>query len=331
MGPAHVVGAAVIDGSGRDPGNVDITVENGRITQFGASSAHGERLDAEGLTMTPGLIDAHVHLGLSSPIQPHFSFQISAAEIAADIFATAGATLGAGFTTVRDTGGLDGGVVTAIAKGKVRGPRVLSCGPVQCQIGGHGYYGADWEPTELWSTHHIAGLCALSMMAGNADELRHNVREAFRRGASFLKLCVTGGVVGARDRLTDTQFTVEEIAVAVQEASARNTYVTVHAHNNEGIRNAVEAGVRCVEHGTRLDESTATLMAAREVALVPTFAVVEQLLHDTAGATLAESTRDRAKGAREQMTKALAVAKHAGVRIGLGTSSVRPRTVAARN
>ncbi|WP_334664503.1 amidohydrolase family protein [Streptomyces cyaneofuscatus] len=238
--------------------------------------------------------------------------------------ATAGATLDAGFTTVRDTGGIDGGVVTAIAKGKVRGPRVLSCGPVQCQIGGHGYYGAEWEPTELWSSHHIPGLCALSMMAGNADELRRNVREAFRRGASFLKLCVTGGVVGAHDRLTDTQFTVEEIAAAVQEAAARNTYVTVHAHNNEGIRNAVEAGVRCVEHGTSLDEFTAVLMAAREVALVPTFAVVEQLLHDTAGAGLTESTRDRVEGVREQMTKALAVAKHAGARIGLGSDLIGP-------
>ncbi|WP_241672330.1 amidohydrolase family protein [Streptomyces sp. IB2014 016-6] len=224
MGPAQVVGATVIDGSGRDPSNVVITVENGRITQLGASSAHGERLDAEGLTMTPGLIDAHVHLGLSSPIQPHFSFRISAAEIAADIFATAGATLDAGFTTVRDTGGIDGGVVTAIAKGKVRGPRVLSCGPVQCQIGGHGYYGAAWEPTGLWSSH----------------------------------------------------------------------------------------------------QSTATLMAAREVALVPTFAVVERLLHDTAGAGLAESIRDRAKGVREQMTRALAVAKHAGVRIGLGSDLIGP-------
>ncbi|MEV0264834.1 amidohydrolase family protein [Streptomyces sp. NPDC050617] len=324
MGPAHIVGATVIDGSGRDPGDADVTIENGRITRLGAAGGHGERLDAEGLTMTPGLIDAHVHLGLSSPIQPHFSFQVSAAELAADIFATAGATLDAGFTTVRDTGGIDGGVVTAIAKGKVRGPRVLSCGPVQCQIGGHGYYGAAWEPTELWSSHHIPGLCALSMMAGNADELRHNVREAFRRGASFLKLCVTGGVVGAHDRLTDTQFTVEEIAVAVQEAAARNTYVTVHAHNDDGIRNAVEAGARCVEHGTGLGESTAALMAARGVALVPTFAVVEQLLHDTAGAGLAESTRDRAEGARERMAEALAVAKHAGVRVGLGSDLIGP-------
>ncbi|MFD4641612.1 amidohydrolase family protein [Lentzea sp. NPDC058436] len=324
MGRFQVVGATVVDGSGRDPADTVVTVEDGRITDLGASTEQGERLDADGLTMTPGLIDAHVHLGLSSPIQPQFSFQISAAEIAADIFATAGTALDAGFTTLRDTGGIDGGVVTAIAKGKVRGPRVLSCGPVQCQTGGHGYYGAEWEPTELWSSHHVPGLVALSMMAGNANELRGNVREAFRRGASFLKLCVTGGVVGRHDRLTDTQFTVEEIAVAVQEASARGTYVTVHAHNNEGIRNAVEAGARCVEHGTDIDEPTAALMAARGVALVPTFAVVEQLLHDTAGAGLGEATRERVTGVRERMVTALAIAKAAGVRIGLGSDLIGP-------
>ncbi|MFE5844383.1 hypothetical protein ACFQ7N_22445 [Streptomyces niveus] len=75
IGPAHVVGATVFDGSVRDPSDVDITVESGRITRLGASSAYGERLDAEGLTMTPGLIDAHVRLGLSSPIQPHARFR----------------------------------------------------------------------------------------------------------------------------------------------------------------------------------------------------------------------------------------------------------------
>ncbi|WP_370936789.1 amidohydrolase family protein [Amycolatopsis sp. cg13] len=321
MGRFQIVGATVIDGSGRDPADGTVAVEDGLLAEPGGS---GERLDATGLTMTPGLIDAHVHLGLASPIQPQFTFQLSAAEIAADIFAAASATLDAGFTTVRDTGGIDGGVVTAIAKGKVRGPRVLSCGPVQCQTGGHGYYGPEWEPTELWSSHHIPGLAALSMMSGNANELRSNVREAFRRGATFLKLCVTGGVVSAHDKLTDTQFTVEEIAVAVQEAAARGTYVTVHAHNNEGIRNAVEAGVRCVEHGTDIDESTAALMAAHDVALVPTFAVVEHLLRDAAEAGLGESIRDRALGVRERMAEALAAAKNAEVRIGLGSDLIGP-------
>lgn len=316
-------GGLVADGSGADPSEVDVCVSDGVVTAVGQAPPGATTVDLDGRLLTPGLIDAHVHLGISSPIRAQFGFQLSAAELAADIFATAGHALDAGFTTVRDTGGIDGGVVDVIAKGKVRGPRVLSCGPVQCQTGGHGYYGAAWEPTELWEAHHVPGLCALSLMSGNADELRRNVRESFRRGASFLKLCVTGGVVGGHDRLSDTQFTTDEIAVAVEEAAARGTYVTVHAHNNAGIRNAVRAGVRCVEHGTDLDEPTAQLMREHDVALVPTFAVVEQLA-DTEGMDLDPATRDRVAGVRQRMASALEVARVAGLRIGSGSDLIGP-------
>ncbi|WP_237710818.1 metal-dependent hydrolase family protein [Saccharopolyspora spinosa] len=316
-------GGVVADGSGTGPAAVDVRVTDGTITAIGQAPAGTTAVDLGGMLLTPGLIDAHVHLGLSSPIRAQFGFRLSAAELAADIFATAGHALDAGFTTVRDTGGIDGGVVDVIASGKVRGPRVLSCGPVQCQTGGHGYYGAPWEPTELWDRHHIPGLCALSLMAGNADELRRNVRESFSRGATFLKLCVTGGVVGGHDRLADTQFTVEEIAVAVEEAAARDTYVTVHAHNNAGIRNAVRAGVRCVEHGTDIDESTARSMREHDVALVPTFAVIEQLM-DTGNMDLDSSTRDRVTGTRQRMASALENARAAGLRIGLGSDLIGP-------
>ncbi len=324
MSDVWFAGGTVVDGSGRDPAALDVCVRDGVISAVGRAPAGADAVDLGGMVLTPGLIDAHVHLGLSSPIRAQFGFQLSAAELAADIFATAGQALDAGFTTVRDTGGIDGGVVSVIAKGKVRGPRVLSCGPVQCQTGGHGYYGAEWEPTELWERHHVPGLCALSLMSGNADELRKNVRESFRRGASFLKLCVTGGVVGGHDRLADTQFAVEEIAVAVEEAAARGTYVTVHAHNNAGIRNAVRAGVRCVEHGTSLDEQTAALMAQHDVALVPTFAVVDALMAGPEAMDLDPSTRDKLAGVREQMANALEVARAAGLRIGSGSDLIGP-------
>lgn len=323
MSEVWFAGGVVADGSGRDPERVDVRVEDGVITAVGPAPSGAATVDLDGMLLTPGLIDAHVHFGLSSPIRAQFGFQLSAAELAADIFATAGHALDAGFTTVRDTGGIDGGVVDVIAKGKVRGPRVLSCGPVQCQTGGHGYYGSDWEPTELWERHHIPGLCALSLMSGNADELRRNARESFRRGASFLKLCVTGGVVGGHDRLGDTQFSVEEIAVAVQETTARGTYVTVHAHNNAGIRNAVQAGVRCVEHGTDIDEVTAQLMREHDVALVPTFAVVDALM-DTDSMELEPGTRDKLTGVRQRMASALATSRAAGLRIGLGSDLIGP-------
>ncbi|GAA1452079.1 amidohydrolase family protein [Nocardiopsis tropica] len=323
MTATWLVGGTVADGSGADPTAVDVCVEDGMITAIGRAPSGAAVVDLGGMVLTPGLIDAHVHLGLSSPVGAQFGFQLSAAELAADIFAAAGHALDAGFTTVRDTGGIDGGVVGVIAKGKVRGPRVLSCGPVQCQTGGHGYYGAAWEPTGLWEAHHIPGLCALSLMSGNADELRRNVRESFRRGASFLKLCVTGGVVGGHDRLDDTQFTHEEIAVAVEEAQARGTYVTVHAHNNAGIRNAVRGGARCVEHGTDIDEPTARLMREHDVALVPTFAVVEQLM-DAESMGLDPATRDRVAGVRQRMATALEISRAAGLRIGLGSDLIGP-------
>ncbi len=149
------------------------------------------------------------------------------------------------------------------------------------------------------------------------------MRESFRRGATFLKLCVTGGVVGGHDRLDDTQFTVAEIAVAVEEAAARGTYVTVHAHNNAGIRNAVQAGVRCVEHGTDIDEPTAQLMRDNDVALVPTFAVVDQIM-DPGSLDVDPSTRDRLAGARRRMANALEISRAAGVRIGLGSDLLGP-------
>lgn len=316
-------GGRVADGSGEDPAAVDVCVTDGIITKVGRSPAGATTVDLDGRLLTPGLIDAHVHLGLSSPIRAQFGFELPVAEIAADIFTSAGFALDAGFTTVRDTGGIDGGIVGVLAKGKIRGPHVLSCGPVQCQVGGHGYYGADWEPTAMWTDHHIPGLCALSLMSGNADELRKNVRESFRRGATFLKLCVTGGVVGGHDRLADTQFTVEEIAVAVEEAAARGTYVTVHAHGKEGIRNAIRAGVRCIEHGTDIDEETAASMKEHDVALVPTFSVLDQLSNDEV-TDVNPLTASRAAGIRDRMASAVEIARSNGLRIGLGSDLIGP-------
>ena len=316
-------GGVVADGTGADPVAMDVCVTEGIISAIGNAPSGAFTIDLDGRLLTPGLIDAHVHLGISSPIRSQFGFALSTAEIAADMFANAAHTLDAGFTTVRDAGGVDRGLVDVIATGKVRGPRVLSCGPVQCQTGGHGYYGADWEPTEMWEAHHLPGLCALSLMSGNADELRRNVRESFRRGASFLKLCVTGGVVGGHDRLTDTQFSVGEIAVAVEEAQARGTYVTVHAHNNAGIRNAVQAGVRCVEHGTDIDEDTAALMLAHDVAHVPTFAVIAQLM-ESADMDLDSGVKRKAAGVHDRMAAALRVSRAAGLRIGLGSDLIGP-------
>jgi len=320
-----LVGARLVDGTGSDPvDNRDLHVVDGRIAGIGSAPASADTIDLTGFTVTPGLIDAHVHLGIASTINELMSHQLSVAEIAADMFNNAAQTLDAGYTTVRDTGGIDAGLAKAIAAGKVRGPRVLQCGPIQCQTGGHGYYAAEWEPSSLWETHHIPGLCSLALLSDGVEEMRKNVRESFRRGADFLKICVTGGVVSSRDKITDTQFTVEEIAVAVQEAEARGTYVTVHAHNNRGVQQAVRAGVKCIEHGSGLDEETAALLAENDVAHVPTFAVVEQLIRGAEAVGLSAGIKDRALLMRQGQIDGFRASRAAGVKVGLGSDLIGP-------
>jgi len=320
-----LVGARIADGTGRDPvDGVDLQVVDGRIAALGKAPAGADAIDLTGFTVTPGLIDAHVHLGIASTIGDLLGHKLSVAEIAADMFNNAAQTLDAGYTTVRDTGGIDAGLPKAIAAGKVRGPRVLQCGPVQCQTGGHGHFAADWEPTSLWEVHHIPGLCSLSFLSDGVEEMRKNVRESFRRGADFLKLCVSGGVVSSHDKVTDTQFTVDEIAVAVQEAEARGTYVTVHSHNNKGVRHAVKAGVKCIEHGSEIDEETAALMAAHGVAHVPTMAVVEQLIRSVEAVGLPPVIKDRAMLVRHGQIEGFKASRAAGVKVGLGSDLIGP-------
>lgn len=326
-GALWLTGATLVDGTGRDPiDDQSVLVEKGRIARIGGSPPAGaEVVDCSGgMTLVPGLIDAHVHLGLSSDIDASMSQRLSVAELAADMFANCRQTLDAGFTTVRDVGGIDAGLVNVVASGKVAGPRILACGPILCQTGGHGYLAPEWEPTHDWPRHDIPGLRCLSLLSDGPDEMRRNAREAFRRGARFLKLCVTGGVVSHHDALSDTQLSVEEIAAAVQEAAARGTYVTVHAHNNAAIRNAVRAGVRGVEHGSQIDDETAALMAEHDVAHVPTLAVVRALLDNTAQSGLAPEIGQRIGSIEQGQIDAIHASRRAGVRIGLGSDLIGP-------
>ncbi len=320
-------GAQLVDGTGADPvDNATVVVEDGRITRVGGQvPANAEVMDVSGLTLLPGLIDAHVHLGLSTDINATFHNEVSVAEIAAAMFRNCEQTLDAGFTTVRDTGGVDSGIVRAVESGLVRGPRIISCGPVLCQTGGHGHFGPAWEPSCAWQSHAVPGLTSLSFLTDGVEEMRKNAREAFRRGASFLKLCVSGGVVSWHDKLGDTQFTKEEIRTAVVEAEARGTYVTVHAHNNEGLRNAVEVGVKCVEHGTAIDEETAALMAANDVNLVPTLAVAHTLADRAAEIGLPPEIGERAREVEEGMAQATEIALAAGLRVGSGSDLIGPK------
>lgn len=162
------------------------------------------------------------------------------------------------------------------------------------------------------------------MVCDGPDEIRLAARTAFRRGATQLKMCASGGVISLTDSLTDTQFTVEELRVAVIEAAARDTYVTTHTHNAAAIRNGLAAGVACFEHGTFLDEATADAMAAAGAALVPTLSVHALMPDRWREWGIPEKALTRLAGVTEASARAIRLAYDAGVRVGSGSDLLGP-------
>lgn len=320
-------GATLIDGLGAEPlPHGSVLVEGDRIAQVAAGGAprDAELVDLSGLTLLPGLIDAHVHIGYSSEMRAVLNMEVSIAERAADIFRTLRETLDAGFTAVRDCGGIDHGVLRTVGRGLVPGPRIWASASPLVQCGGHGHLGSPFLPPDATFHFRVRGLTAVGQISDGCDEVRKAARECFRQGASFLKMAVTGGVVSIADSLEDTQFTVEEIATAVAEAHARHTYVTVHAHNLGGIHNAIKGGVECVEHGTGIDEETAAMMAANHVSLVPTLAIAQDLVENFERLGLPPQIRDRVGDTMRGMSDGLLAAREAGVLVGSGSDLIGP-------
>jgi imidazolonepropionase-like amidohydrolase len=272
----------------------------------------------------PGLIDAHAHLGLVYDFAAEGNpGLVSAAEIAARTFENCNLCLDAGFTTVRDMCGVDGGVVRAIASGAVRGPRVYPSGPAIVQTGGHGHISGPFCFQD--NTLAIPGLVQMVAICDGADAVRHQARLNFRRGATQLKVFVSGGVVSTTDRLEDTQLTVDELKAAVHEAKARETYVSGHAHNVRSIRNGIEAGLECFEHGTLLDEATAAAMAKAGAALDPTLAVCHLMATEWKNWGLPEAVVPRIQGCEKNMMQAVKIADAAGVLLGSGSDLLGPQ------
>jgi imidazolonepropionase-like amidohydrolase len=319
-------GATLIDGTGNDPRpESTVIVEGNRITAIRADAAlqhveDAQVIDLRGLTLLPGLIDAHAHFGLVEFGPPG---NTPVAVLAAQIFRNCELALDAGFTTVRDTGGIDGGVRQAIDRGLLRGPRIYPSGPLLVQTGGHGDFGPPFLDHHLSGTT-VPGLVQVSIVCDGPDEVRRAARTAFRRGATQIKVVVSGGVVSVTDRLEDTQFTVEELRGAVTEATARETYVTAHAHNVRSIRNGLAAGLQCFEHGTFLDDETATEMAAAGAALVPTLAVTHLFAQEWQRWGVPESTVPRMSAVAQAMQEAVKIAHRAGVILGSGSDLIGP-------
>jgi imidazolonepropionase-like amidohydrolase len=176
------------------------------------------------------------------------------------------ATLMRGFTTVRDLGGPVFGLKRAIDEGTIKGPRIYPSGAMISQTSGHGDFRFPFElPRATGGPLSQSETLGAAAIADSPDEVRVRAREQLRLGASQIKLMAGGGVSSQYNPIESTQFTEAEIHAAVEAAENWGTYVTVHAYTPRAIRQAVAAGVKCIEHGQLIDEPTAKLLAEKGI------------------------------------------------------------------
>jgi imidazolonepropionase-like amidohydrolase len=265
----------------------------------------------------PGLTDAHVHFGItgagpSDPPESHVSYVLKVVE-------NIRIALDEGFTTVRDAGVLDPAFAVAVEAGQIAGPRILPSGSFLTQTGGHGDQRHRWTDD---APAAIPGLVAHSEICDGVDAVRRAARIQIRRGATQVKLMASGGVMSPNDPLESLQFTVEEMAAAVHEARSFGKYVMAHCHTPAAMNNALDAGVRSLEHGSILDERTARRIVESDAYLVPTMVILEIL---SRAEQVPEFSRAKLELVRGEVAGSVELAQATGVRIGSGSDLLGPR------
>ena len=310
----------------------DVLVEGSRIARISATTPvsdldrHVTFVAGGGRVLMPGLIDAHWHAMFATlPFVALTTADVGYANLAAG--QEAEATLLRGFTAVRDVGGPVFGLKRAIDEGIVVGPRIYPSGAFISQTSGHGDFRMPYEvPRAVGDPLTYLERVGISAIADSPDEVRLRAREQLRQGASQLKLMAGGGVASHFDPIDATQYTEAEIRAAVEAAENWGTYVTVHAYTPHSIRNAVAAGVKCVEHGQLIDEPTAELLAQHEVWLS-----LQPFLDDEDAIPLPDPEQRRKAGEVFAGTDtAYTLANRYGIRVAFGTDTLFDPRLAAR-
>ena len=244
--------------------NHQVLVEGNLIKAVGVSLdvADGVTVvDGQGGTLMPGLIDMHSHLTHPWNSNPNDwdAYSIGAVSAHNALF-----FLEQGYTTTRSTGGPDLGLAKIVRLGYIPGPRIYPAGPYISQTGGHGHNGYWPDPLGFKDEMQLrAGTYVVDGVAEVLAATRHNLR----RGATHIKLMAGGGASSEFDPLHTNQYTLEELKAAVQAAADWGTYVTVHAYTDESVNRAIDAGVKCIEHGALISEKTIKRMAKEGVVL----------------------------------------------------------------
>src|SRR5580704_9834502 len=309
-------GGRIFDGSGSPIADGDLVIEDGQIVEIGAGLDGDEQVDVSGCTLMPGLFDCHVHVTSSGVdflgrLQRPFSYQFY--EAARNL----AATLDCGITTVRDAGGADLGIQRAVENGLIDGPRMRIAITVLSQTAGHG---DGWLPSGVVLDVPYPGVP--SGIVDGPEEMRKRVREIVRAGANVIKVCTSGGVLSPGDSPRHAHFRPDELAVLAAEAGAAGLPVMAHAQATDGVKNAVRAGIRSIEHGIYLDDQAIDMMLAAGTWLVPTLVAPHAVLDAVKnGAQLPPTVVAKAQEVIEAHQASFARAVAAGVKVAMGTDS----------
>jgi imidazolonepropionase-like amidohydrolase len=297
----------------------DLVVSDGRITEVGSELDGDSSVDMSGRTILPGLIDSHVHVMFSSmdlfgAMQEPYSLRFYKA------IANLQANLEAGITTIRDAGGADLGVKRAVDDGLIAGPNMLIAIGMLSQTGGHG---DGWLASGMYMrVLEGAHPGAPRTVVDGPEEMRKKVRELVRAGADVIKVATSGGVMSPRSNPRHAHFDAGELQALVAEATSAGLYVMAHAQATDGIKNAVKAGVRSIEHGIFLDDEAIELMIHRGTYLVPTLIAPTGVARAAAaGARIPEASLRKAAEVTEIHRQSFAKAVQAGVKIAMGTDT----------
>lgn len=272
------------------------------------------KINGNGKTIMPGLIDAHVHMVFGALTMAEMSSpDVSQDILLKNVAVSSQKMLMRGFTSVRDAGGPIFPLKLAIDKGKVIGPRIWPSGATISQTAGHGDFRTPEERSRrFFGKASRAEELDATFIADGRDEVLTATRENLRFGASQIKLMAGGGTSSAYDPIDVTQYTFDEMKAAVDAAEDWGTYVMVHAYTPKAVKRAIEAGVKSIEHGQMLDEETLRLLAERKIWLS-----LQNLMDNNDN--MDEQRKEKRKPVLDGQDKVWPMAKKLGVKLAWGT------------
>lgn len=310
--------ANLIDGTGNDiMENVSLLVDGNIIREIN-KNIHAplgtEIIDCKGNTLMPGLIDAHVHLGLVEIEVINLARRNAPGLMAAKMFKNLREALDQGYTYARDVGGADVGFKQAVELGYAVGPRLKVCGSVIAQTGGHGDDRVASETRPY--TEPYLGFRAT--IADGVPEILKVSRENIRKGADFLKVMCGGGCASPTQGPETSQYTLEELRAVVDVAESVGSYVAAHCYSNRSITLCANAGVRTIEHANLMTKETAAIVAQKKAYVVPT-QITYEIVIEKSKELISKFIYDKFVSVCERGYEAIHNAMEAGIPIGGGT------------